>query len=77
MRSSSKANYRAPSKWFGGDIRQVSSGCYDHTSHYSQGLGSQPNPTRAIRDYERLLGLIRPSWEDLAPLVEALMACMK
>ena len=22
------------------------------------------------------LGLLRPSWEDLAPLVKALMACM-
>ena len=29
---------------------------------------SQGNPTRLIRDHERLLGVVRPCWEDLATL---------
>ena len=38
------------------------------------GKGSQDNPVRPDRDYYGLLGLIAPYWEDLAPLVEALVS---
>ena len=39
--------------------------------------GSQGKPIRPIREYQWLLGLTRAYWEDLAPLVSALMAGMK
>ena len=40
-----------------------------HGSHKSLGKGSQGNSIRPIRDHQGLLGLLRPYWEDLAPLV--------
>ena len=40
-----------------------------HMSHESLAEGSQGNPMSPIMDYSGLLGLIRPCWEDLAPLV--------
>ena len=59
-----------------GVFRQVWSCCYDQIGVESLGKGSQANPRRPIRDYSGLLGLIRPYWEDLAPLVWALITCM-
>ena len=47
-----------------------------HISHESLGKGSPGNPIRPVRDYSRLLGLLRAYWGALAPLPWALVAHM-